>query len=216
MIPDPLEKMLVAFITGHVPEDISHGRGHVFRVVRVCKTIARALEKEGYTIDWNVLLVAAYLHDTGRLHDFKPALDVVPPGDLPHAERSVFFAREFIEKNSEFPLGLRGPVEKAVLAHSFSRGEVPDSIEGKVLSDADKIDALGAQGIIRTVAYSVEHGRSLEDTLAHFNGKILVLKDLMHTAPARLMAEQKHGIVAAFVADLVESSFKDGGTRVIP
>jgi uncharacterized protein len=150
-----------------------------------------------------VLLAAAYLHDIGRLDDIGALSSIVPPVSEAHASRSVVFARAILARMPGFPASKIPAVEHAILAHSFSKGEQPGTIEAMILSDADKIDAIGAQGIIRTVAYSVENHRMIDDTLAHFNEKILNLKDLLLTIPAREIAGTKHDIVARFVADLV-------------
>ncbi len=199
-----LETRLLAIIDRHFPDSLAHGREHVLRVVESCKEIAAGIvAEEGLRIDEEVLLAAAYLHDIGRLGDMMPLARAVPPATEPHATRSVAFAREILRGMNDFPREKVLAVEQTILAHSFSMGEQPASIEGKILSDADKLDALGAQGIIRTVAYSVEQRRSLQDTLDHFNEKILKLKDLLYTNPAKRIAAAKHDIVARFVDDLV-------------
>jgi uncharacterized protein len=199
-----LETRLLGIIDRHFPDSLAHGRAHVLRVVASCKEIAASIEaEEGFKIDREVLLTASYLHDIGRLPDLKPLASTVPPASEPHATRSVSFAHEILQNMDDFPAGKIPAVEQAILAHSFSMGEQPCSIEGKIVSDADKLDALGAQGIIRTVAYSVEQGRSLQDTLDHFNEKILKLKDSLYTSPAKRIAAAKHDIVARFVEDLV-------------
>nr|MDO8085158.1 HD domain-containing protein [Candidatus Sigynarchaeum springense] len=199
-----IEARLHEVVDRYFPDSLAHGRGHVLRVVASCKEIATGIEAEGMRrIDRDVLLAAAYLHDTGRLGDMQPLARAVPPAGAPHAARSVDFAREILHNVGGFPLAKIPAVEQSILAHSFSKGERPATIEGEILSDADKLDALGAQGIIRTVAYSVENSRSLQDTLAHFNEKILKLKDLLYTNPARRIAEAKHELVARFVDDLV-------------
>ena len=203
-MPDDLEAQLLAIIDAHVPDSFAHGRLHVLRVVALCKRIADdASRHHGARVDMQVLLAAAYLHDLGRLDELKPLSNLVPPKDDPHASRSAAFARDILRAASGFPRGKIPAVERAILSHSFTRGEAPDSIEGEILSDADKIDAIGAQGIIRTVAYSVEQHRSLQDTLDHFNEKILKLKGLLYTRAAREIAVAKHEIVSSFVDDLV-------------
>jgi uncharacterized protein len=197
-VRDGLETRLLAIIDSHFPDSLAHGRDHVLRVVVSCKEIADSIAAEE-----DVLLAAAYLHDIGRLNDMMPLARAVPPASEPHATRSVAFAREILRGIGAFPAGKVPAVEHAIIAHSYSLGERPGTVEGMILSDADKLDALGAQGIIRTVAYSVEQKRSLKDTLDHFNEKILKLKDLLYTAPAKRIAAAKHDIVARFVDDLV-------------
>ena len=86
---------------------------------------------------------------------------------------------------------------------SFSRnkGKKPASIEGQIVQDADRLDAIGAIGIARTFAFGGKHGRSLESSIDHFHEKLLLLKDLMNTAKAREMAEARHTFMEGFLRE---------------
>nr|MDO8113812.1 HD domain-containing protein [Candidatus Sigynarchaeota archaeon] len=202
---ESLEPKLLDIINRYFPDSLSHGKFHVLRVVMLSKRLqAEVAKHHGQEADLDILVAAAYLHDIGRLDNVKPLVDAEPPLDLPHASRSAALAREILSKEPRFPATKIPAVEKTIIAHSFSKGEIPATIEEKILSDADKLDTIGAQGIIRTIAYSVEHGRSIQDTLDHFNDKILKLKDLLYTAPAKKMAIEKHAIVEKFVKDLAQ------------
>lgn len=87
------------------------------------------------------------------------------------------------------------------VSFSKNRGFRPESIEGKIVQDADRLDALGAVGIARTFAYGGRNGRSLESSLQHFTDKLLLLKDEMNTAEARAMAETRHAYIEGFLAE---------------
>ena len=91
----------------------------------------------------------------------------------------------------------------AINAVSFSqnRGRKPDSIEGKIVQDADRLDAIGAVGIARTFAYGGEHGRSLNASIGHFHDKLLRLKDEMNTETALEIAQARHQYMVDFLAE---------------
>ena len=86
---------------------------------------------------------------------------------------------------------------------SFSKNadRRPETIEGKIVQDADRLDALGAIGIARTFAYGGKHSRSPEDSIAHFHEKLLLLKDRMNTAKGKEMAESRHAFLNMFLAE---------------
>lgn len=84
---------------------------------------------------------------------------------------------------------------------SFSKNKDnrPESIEGKIVQDADRLDAMGAIGIARTFAYGGKNGRPLESSLQHFQDKLLLLKDKMNTEEAGQMAESRHAYLEEFL-----------------
>ncbi|MFU2203900.1 HD domain-containing protein [Streptococcus hyovaginalis] len=95
------------------------------------------------------------------------------------------------------------------------------TLEGKVVQDADRLDAIGAIGIARTMAYagsrghlihvpgtsirtemSVEEYRNYESTaIAHFYEKLLLLKNLMNTATGKRMAARRHAYMEDFLTE---------------
>lgn len=76
--------------------------------------------------------------------------------------------------------------------------------EGKIVQDADRLDAIGAIGIARTFAYGGEKGRSLESSLQHFSDKLLLLKDEMNTEEAKRIAEIRHAYMQGFLTEIYE------------
>ena len=93
-----------------------------------------------------------------------------------------------------------------IRAVSFSRnqGQSPATIEGRIVQDADRLDALGAIGIARTFAYGGQHGRPLASSVQHFHDKLLRLRDGMHTETAKALAAGRHAFLEAFLQELNE------------
>lgn len=87
------------------------------------------------------------------------------------------------------------------VSFSKNRGRRPDTLEGAIVQDADRLDAIGAVGVARTFAYGGEHGRSLEDSVAHFHEKLLLLAEEMNTAAGREMALERHAFLEAFLRE---------------
>lgn len=94
------------------------------------------------------------------------------------------------------------------VSFSKNRGKAPDSIEGKVVQDADRLDAIGAIGIARTFAYGGKNGRTLESSLQHFQEKLLLLKDEMNTKEAKEIAVRRHEFMERFLEELDEEMKK--------
>jgi len=162
---------------------VPHGDDHVERVKRLAEFIA---VQEG--ADLEVIRVAAELHDVARGAD-NHALDGAEMAGKILAERG--YSREFIEK-----------VKHCIAAHSFSSGVLPETPEAKVLSDADKLDAMGAVGVARAFMFAGETGRSIEDSLKHFEDKLLRLRDILHTDAARKLGERRHQVLEVFCKKL--------------
>jgi len=172
-----------------MPEDPCHGVVHVLRVRDLALRLGEAVPEP---VDREILEIAALLHDIGRVAD-----------PTNHAERSAEIARLLLEL-SGYPRDRIGRVVEAILAHSYSGKRPALSIEAKVLSDADKLDALGAIGIARVFAYGGRTGRSLEASINHFHEKILKLKEFMYTSVGRAIAEERHRFVEEFLERLYQ------------
>ena len=102
---------------------------------------------------------------------------------------------------------LKGQIEeicRVINAVSFSknRGKHPETLEGKIVQDADRLDAIGAVGIARTFSYGGHKGRPLTDTVQHFHDKLLLLKDEMNTETAKQIAESRHQFLITFLKEL--------------
>lgn len=159
-----------------------HGLEHALRVYRT----ALHLAKSAPAADPLVVALGALLHDAD---DHK----------LFHTENNAN-ARRFLTEQGVDP-ETADRICGAINAVSFSqnRGKRPETIEGQLIQDADRLDAIGAVGIARTFAYGGKHGRTPEDSIAHFHEKLLLLKDLMNTEQAKALAEERHAFMEAFL-----------------
>lgn len=81
------------------------------------------------------------------------------------------------------------------VSFSRNRGNHSKTLEGKIVQDADRLDALGAIGIARTFAYGGAHGRSITDSIKHFHEKLLLLNDEMNTAEGKRIAQVRHDYI---------------------
>ncbi|HRH00429.1 MAG TPA: HD domain-containing protein [Polyangiaceae bacterium] len=183
----------------------SHDLSHVERVLRTAERLA---EREG--ADRDVCRAAALLHELVNLPKNHP--DSARSGDLCAEEaarvlRGAGAEAVFVER-----------VADAIRDHAFSKGVVPGSLEGKILQDADRLDAIGAIGVARCIATAAEMGSRLYDpqdplararplddkafALDHFERKLFRIPALLHTASARAQAEERVAFMRAFVAQL--------------
>lgn len=126
--------------------DPVHGFSHIIRVLRLCREIG---EKEG--ADWEILRAAALLHD------LEGDVDSRAGHQLAAADRAEeILARDGWEKE------LIDAVKHCIRSHRFrDQREKPETIEARVLFDADKLDAIGAVGIARAFGYAVRAGQDL-------------------------------------------------------
>ena len=161
-----------------------HDAAHSLRVYRTALLIAES--EEG--CDMEIIALAALLHDAD---DHK----------LFHTEGNAN-ARSFLNAQKVAPEKIERVCE-AINAVSFSqnRGRRPETLEGRIVQDADRLDALGAIGVARTFAYGGEHGRSLDESVAHFYEKLLLLKDELNTETARKLAEPRHAFLERFLEE---------------
>ena len=91
------------------------------------------------------------------------------------------------------------------ISFSKNRGSRPNTIEGKIVQDADRLDAIGAIGIARTFAFGGERKRRLADTVQHFYDKLLLLKDEMNTNEGKRIAKYRHEMMVEFLKELEDN-----------
>ena len=162
--------------------------GHDFdHTMRVYGNAMKIAEKEP-GCNLKIVALAALLHD---VDDYK----------LFNTENNAN-ARKFLSGHG-VPENEIETICNAINSVSFSknRGKKPDTLEGMIVQDADRLDAIGAVGIGRTFAYGGKHGRSLDSSLDHFHEKLLLLKDEMNTDSAKALAEERHAFMEAFLKE---------------
>jgi uncharacterized protein len=185
------------------------GSGHDwFHIVRVRNVALRIAREE--RADLFIVELAALLHDVA---DWKYA-----GGDHEAGPRA---ARDWLT-----PLGVPVPtidhVSRIIAELSFKGAGVAtpmSSLEGQVVQDADRLDAIGAIGVARTFAYGGHKGQAMHDpaippqmhgsfeayksnvgtSINHFYEKLLLLKDRMNTASARHLAAERHAYLERFL-----------------
>ena len=160
-----------------------HGMAHTTRVYQLAMKIA-----EGEECDKRVVGLAALLHDTDDHKLFQTEHN---------ANARRFLAEQGVDGETV------DRICEAINAVSFSKnkGKRPETPEGRIVQDADRLDAMGAIGIARTFAFGGKHGRPLESSIAHFHEKLLLLKDLMNTDKAKEMAQTRHAFMEAFLTE---------------
>jgi uncharacterized protein len=188
-------------------EDPVHGFDHILRVYQMSDRLAREVGA-----DLEIVHAAALLHDAEG-----SATHGGNEGRRNHHEESALFARQVLEGEG-WPDERIQAVLHCIRAHRFrGRSEAPQTLEAKVIFDADKLDVLGAIGAVRTIAFSVVNQlpvyhepspRFLESwqeepgephsSYHEFLFKLAKIKDLLYTPLARELAEERHTYLAKF------------------
>lgn len=166
----------------------AHTYDHSRRVLRLCLEIGK-----NTGANTRILGAAALLHDIGRPFEKQRGLS--------HSIISGEISREFLKEIGYSDYEIIEVIE-AIRTHRFSEGLEPTSLEGRILSDADKLDAIGAIGIFRSIAQAAVSGKGITGFLNHANEKLLKLQDLMYTREAIVIAKERHLILEEFVKQL--------------
>ena len=121
--------------------DSAHDKEHVYRVLKNALVIAENISG----VDYDVLITACLLHDIARP-------DQIENPKLCHALVGSEKAYQFLIANG-FSEGFSSQVRACIRTHRFRKNDQPESLEAKILFDADKLDVVGAIGIARTLVY---------------------------------------------------------------
>jgi len=210
--------------------DPVHGFDHVLRVYRMAESLALS---EGADIE--VVRAAALLHDANRgrpaaIHPQRPG-----GGGGEHHPAHEFDAAELAYQVLEAE-GWReeriAAVQHCIRSHRFRESsETPRTLEAQVLFDADKLDAMGAIGAARAIAYAACAGQpayaepsalfrrtgNLEENERHsayheYLFKLVRLKDRLYTAAARSLAKERHRWMVDFFERLALEAKEEGET----
>jgi uncharacterized protein len=186
-------------------EGTGHDWWHIYRVWKMAMRIGEA-EKA----DMSIVNLGALLHDIAdwKFHDGDDSVG-------PKAAREMLERHDALEDVIQRVCAIVGEV-------SFKGAGVetkPSTLEGEVVQDADRLDALGAIGIARAFAYGGYAGRTLYNpdikpvmhkdkesysksngpTINHFYEKLLLLKDRMNTKTGRAIAEERHVFLETYL-----------------
>ncbi|MFV0542630.1 MAG: HD domain-containing protein [Marinicella pacifica] len=185
--------------------DAAHDISHIKRVVKTARQLAKAEDA-----DLAVVIPAAWLHDC-----------VAVAKDDPRRLMASALAAEqagTLLIGWDYPSQYVPAIQHAIEAHSFSADIDCKTLEAKIVQDADRMDALGAIGVVRTVMVGTALGNPLtynedpfcydrkpDDRLAmvdHFYTKLLHLKDRFHTDAAKHEAQRRHQFMLDFLKQL--------------
>nr|WP_315426240.1 HD domain-containing protein [uncultured Albidiferax sp.] len=193
---------LVRLATHGEADDSAHDLNHLNRVWATAKVL---LSMHPHA-DQLVVMAACYLHDLVNLPKDHP--------DRSNASRLSALQAEAQLSTLGFPTEQLGGVAHAIEAHSYSAQIRPETIEAKIVQDADRLDALGAVGLARMFHIGGQLGRSLAHatdplataralddmryTLDHIENKLLRLPMGMNTAGGRELAQSRVQLIVQF------------------
>jgi len=196
-------------ITNDVRKIIVNDTAHDFEhIIRVYKNAQKLCKQE--KVNEKLVLCAVLLHDVVSY----------PKSDKRSKNSSIDSAKKAktILKKYDFTESEITIISDAIHDHSFSQQRTPKTIEGKILQDADRLDALGAIGIARVFAtggllkrpfYNIDDPfckkRKPDDkiwTLDHFFQKLLKLESLMNTKSGKLEAKKRTRVLKEFLKQL--------------
>ena len=188
-------------------DDSAHDAEHVYRVLYNALEIA----KTEVQVDYDILIAACLLHDIGRPDQVKnPALCHAEVG----SEKAYLFLLELgIDKD------FAEKVRHCILTHRFRKNLPPQTLEAKILFDADKLDVTGAIGIARTLIYRGTLTEPLYRTLPdgtisdgtadighsffrEYKFKLEKLYDRFYTQKGAELASKRRAIAAAYYENL--------------
>ena len=169
-------------------ESTGHDYFHIERVVKNVKLISAKENAHPFLTE-----LAAWLHDLGdpKLHN--------------GTDKSEELITQFLREQDADASTISSIIE-IVSQVSFSKGKTAQTIEAKIVQDADRLDAIGAIGLARVFAFGGSRNREIynpeepkDTSIQHFYDKLLKLKDLMHTDTAKAIALQRHQFMETFL-----------------
>lgn len=199
-------------------KDTAHDKEHIYRVLYNALEIAKA-EKN---VNYDILIAACLLHDIGRKEQFEnPALC--------HAIVGGEKAYQFL-LDHDFDTFFAEQVNQCIKTHRYRKNNPPQSLEAKILFDADKLDAAGATGIARTLLYKGIVSEPLYSVLPNgvvstgendiapsffqeYKYKLENLYSNFYTEKATAIAKEKQNISIEFYKSLyqeINSSYQNG------
>ena len=203
-------------------EDSAHDKEHIYRVLNNALVIAEGMQD----VNYDVLITACLLHDIARPEQIKEPR-------LCHAEVGGEKAYVFL-LHSGCSAAFADQVRDCIRTHRFRKNDQPQSIEAKILFDADKLDVVGAIGIARTLVYkgtvsdplytrkpdgSISDGTNDEVSsfFREYKFKLEKLYDRFYTQKGRDLALERQAAAEDFYKSLFSevSGFDDIGKRLL-
>jgi len=192
-------------------KDSAHDREHVVRVLYSAMDIAETERN----VNKDVLITACLLHDIGREEQYRNP-------ELKHDQVGSEKAYQFL-RGIGWPEADAEHVRACIASHSYRGGNPPESIEAKIVFDADKLDAVGTLGIARTLMYQGIFGEPLYSVdaqgrvsdgaddaqpsfLQEYRYKLETLYDRFFTERARQIAGERKRPAAAFYEGLLSEA----------
>jgi uncharacterized protein len=211
IIEAKMKEQMYACIENHMlrlMNDSAHDKEHIYRVLYVALDIASSEDN----IDLDVLTAACLLHDIGREEQSRNP-------EICHAEAGSKMAYDFLILNGWVP-EKAGHVKACILSHRYRNDAEPQSMEAKILFDADKIDASGTLGIARTLIYkgqvsdplySVDEMGNVLDGSSNeppsffheYKFKLEKVYDTLYTKRGKEIANKRRDSAAAFYSSLL-------------
>lgn len=201
----------VKHVDAEMAQDSGHDWGHLGRVFTNARRIW-ALEAPDDTSCWAIVATAALFHDVVNLPKDSPDRHLASTMAGEHAH-------EWVTARGLFDTQQADDLADAIRCHSFSSGFRAERLPAMILSDADRLDALGAVGMARTFGVSGTIGRAMfhpTDPLArnrtpddlqwgldHFFCKLLELPGLMYTETGRTIGEERAAYMRGFLDQLL-------------
>jgi len=195
-------------------KDSAHDKHHIYRVLNIAKDIAKH-EPDANT---DILITACLLHDIGR--DAQAANP-----NICHAQTGGERAYEFL-LTQNWPLDKAAHVRDCISSHRFRGDNTPQTIEAKILFDADKLEAAGAIGIARTLIYAGQIDSPLyilneneiistnrgdgNSFVTEYNYKLKNVYNSFHTARAKEIAAKRKKTAEDFYNALVAEATMKG------
>ena len=186
------EKVRLFSYENSMRDDI-HGFKHTERVLKQSLEIGTVLNA-----NLTVIKIATLLHDVSRN---------IKKGEFMenHAEISADIAERFIyKKNLNITKEDIKNILHCIRSHSFSNDKIPRTLEAKILSDADKLDALGAIGLYRTIGFTILRKGVLDDVIEHLENKILKLKNQLFLDISKEIAYSREKLIINFYNEIKE------------
>lgn len=187
--------------------DTVHDFDHVLRVLASTERIGPAEDAR-----MEIVRAATMLHDIGRSQ-----------ADAQGIDHAAYAARQAANILADQPVSMVEAVIHAIAAHRFRSQPSPQTVEARVLFDADKLDAIGAIGVARAYAYGGAHGQRLwappedieldrwlregDDPDSHtpvheFIVKLSRIKDMLYTETGRAVAQERHTFMLTYFEQL--------------